>query len=108
MNADDQIEVIGTRWQVKAEDANMSGSSFVDVDLSRSRFKNVNVAHAWIEGANLSEWRVCNVNFARLKIEKADLRGASIADSLTTGMTINGISVEELLAAHRALTVETD
>jgi uncharacterized protein YjbI with pentapeptide repeats len=108
MEADEKIELSRARWQVKAEDANMSCSSFIDVDLSRSSFKNVNIANAQIEDANLSGWRVRNVNFARLKIEKADLRGASIADSLTGGMTIDGIAVEELLAAYRALTVKAD
>jgi len=43
------------------------------------------------------------VNLANLRIQDADLRNASIDDSLTAGMTINGIPLADLLAAYRAL-----
>jgi hypothetical protein len=35
------------------------------------------------------------------QIRSADLRGASIAHCLTEGMTIDGIAIEELMAAYR-------
>jgi uncharacterized protein YjbI with pentapeptide repeats len=68
----------------------------------------VNFAGARFEDANLSGWSVRNANFAGLRISNADLRGTSIVDSLTAGMTIDGISVAELMAAYRALTGEMD
>jgi uncharacterized protein YjbI with pentapeptide repeats len=108
MDAEQTIEVNGTKRQVRAEDADLSGSSFTDVNLSGATFRNVNFAGAHFEDANLSGWNVRNANFARLRINKADLRGASIVDSLTAGMTIDGIAVAELLAAYRALTARAD
>ena len=84
MGVEETIEVNGAKRLVKAEGADLSGSSFTDVNLSGASFKNM--------------------NFAGLKINNADLRGASIIDSLTTGMTIDGIAVTDLMAAYRALT----
>ena len=56
------------------------------------------------EDANLSGWTVRNANFSGLSISKADLRGASFVDCLTAGMTIEGIAVNELMAAYWAVT----
>ena len=98
------IEVNGEKRQVKALDADLSGSSFMDVNLSVSTFENVNFAGAKIEDANLSGWNVRNASLAGWKVESADLRGAAITDCLTAGMTIDGVAVEEMMAAYRALT----
>jgi Pentapeptide repeats (8 copies) len=108
MNAVGTIQVKGTRRLVKAEDADLSGSSFTDVNLSGATFKNVNFSGAQFEDANLAGWSVRNVNLAGLKMNDADLRGASIVGSLTSGMTIDGIAVAELMAAYRALTTKTE
>jgi hypothetical protein len=51
---------------------------------------------------------VRNANFSRLEITNADLRGTMIVDSLTQGMTIDGIPVAELMAAYRALTAKLE
>ena len=108
MNAEQTIQVNGTKRLVQAEEADLSGSSFTDVNLCGSTFKNVNFARAEFEDANLSGWSVRNANFSRLEINNAYLRGAAIIDSLTQGMTIDGIPVAELLAAYRALTAMSD
>jgi uncharacterized protein YjbI with pentapeptide repeats len=104
MDAEETIQLSGTKRLVLAEDADLSGSRFSDVDLSRTTFNNVNFASARFEDANLSGWSVRNANFSGLSIRKADLRSASIVDCLTAGMTIDGIPVAELMAAWRALT----
>jgi hypothetical protein len=108
MDAEETIQVKGTKRLVKAEDADLSGSSFTDVNLSGATFKDVNFAGAQFEDANLSGWSVRNANLAGLKMNNADLRGASIVESLTAGMTIDGIEVAELMAAYRALTAKAD
>ena len=108
MNALETIQVTGTRTLVLAEEADLSGSSFTDVNLSGSTFKNVNFAGAEFEDVNLSGWSVRNANFSRLEITNADLRGTMIVDSLTQGMTIDGIPVAELMAAYRALTAKLE
>jgi uncharacterized protein YjbI with pentapeptide repeats len=104
MDAEETIQLSGTKRLVQAERADLSGSSFTDVNLSRATFNDVNFAGARFEDANLSGWSVRNANFAGLRISNADLRGTSIVDCLTTGMTIDGIAVAELMAAYRALT----
>jgi uncharacterized protein YjbI with pentapeptide repeats len=104
MDAEDTIMLSGTKRLVQAEDADLSGSSFTDVDLSRATFNDVNFAGARFQDANLSGWSVRNANFSGLRISKADLRGASFVDCLTAGMTIEGIAVNELMAAYWAVT----
>jgi uncharacterized protein YjbI with pentapeptide repeats len=106
MDAGETIQLSGTKRLVQAENTDLSGSSFTDVNLCRATFNDVNFAGAHFEDANLSGWTVRNANFSGLMISKADLRGASIVDCLTTGMTIDGIAVAEMMAAYRALTGE--
>lgn len=133
MNSDLTMEVIDAKRQLKAEGADLSDSSFQDVNLSGTHFRNVTFAGAnfedvklsgthfrnmtfagakfedvnlsgWsLHNVNLSGWSLHNVNLANLRIQDADLRNASIDDSLTAGMTINGIPLADLLAAYRAL-----
>jgi Pentapeptide repeats (9 copies) len=104
MEIDETIHVSGARRLVKAEQADLSGSTFTDVNISRATFRDVNFAGAQFEDANLSGWSVRNANMAGLHVSNADLRGASIDGSLTTGMTIDGIDVSDLLTAYRTLT----
>jgi uncharacterized protein YjbI with pentapeptide repeats len=60
--------------------ADLSGSTFVDVNLSQARFADIN-----FKGATFS-----NVNLSDVEIDDCDV----------TGMRIHGILVSELLAAH--------
>ncbi len=87
-----KLETVRNRLEVK--DADLSGSSFVDVKLAGAAFTDVNLSAATIANANLSG----------LKIVGADLRGASLTDCRTGGMTIDGIALEALIAAYRAAT----
>ena len=41
--------------------------------------------------------------FRAFQIRNADLTGASVADSRTDGMTIEGILVSDLIAAYRTV-----
>ena len=104
MELGETIEVTGAKREVKALDADLSGSSFTDVNLSGATFENVSLAGAKFEDANMSGWSVRNASLAGLKVESADLRGAAITNSLTAGMTIDGVAVGEMMAAYRALT----
>jgi uncharacterized protein YjbI with pentapeptide repeats len=96
------IKLKGSRQQVDAADANMSGSSFNDVNLSDATFNDVNLAGATIDNVNMSGCHMRNVNLSGLQISGANLTDASIVESVTDGMTIDGIAVSELLAAYRA------
>jgi len=86
------LQIKGTRQRIEAADSFMSGSTFTDVDLSEAEFRDVNLADASITDANLSGVQIVNAN----------LRGAAIFDSMTDGMTIDGIAVSDLQAAYRA------
>jgi hypothetical protein len=103
MGSVETIKMNGTKRTIKAVAADLSGSSFSDVNLSGATFNDVNIAGARIEDANLSDWSVRNANLSGLRISNADLRGTAIVDSLMAGMTIDGIAVEDLLGAYRAL-----
>jgi uncharacterized protein YjbI with pentapeptide repeats len=76
------IEIKHTKRRIEAEDADLSGSSFVDVKLSGATFRDVNFSAATIRDVNLS--------------------GVSIVDCRIDGMSIEGIAVADLMAAYRA------
>ena len=81
-DSDQILKLERTRQRVEATDTDMSGSTFSDVNLSGALFDDVNLAGATIRNANLS----------RLRISDANLSGASI----------DGIALEDLIAAYRA------
>jgi uncharacterized protein YjbI with pentapeptide repeats len=80
----------------------LTDSRFVDVNLANASFDNINFANTQVHNANMSHWRIEDANLTGLVITNADLRGASISHCLTAGMTIDGIAVEDLVAAYRA------
>ena len=92
-----------TKERLDVNDADISGSSFDNVNLSGCTLHNVRpVAVRTLDDINMSGWRVTNVNLSGLKLSKVNLAGASITDGRYDGMTIDGIEVTELLAAYRA------
>ena len=74
---------------------NLSGSTFDDVNLSDAAFEDVNLSGSQIKDANLSNVRISNANLSHL----------AITDAALDGMTINGLLVTDLLAAHEAMQV---
>lgn len=85
------MELHQTKIRIDVKGSDISGSVFDDVNLSGATLHNV----------NMSGWRVDYVNLAGLHVTGANLAGATIADSRYEGMTIDGIAVTALLAAHR-------
>jgi uncharacterized protein YjbI with pentapeptide repeats len=102
MNTESSLSLKSVKQRIDAADADMSGSTFKGVSLANATFQDVNLSQATIHDANLSGGHVQDVNLSGLRISNANLSGASIVDSLTDGMTINGIAVADLLAAYRA------
>jgi uncharacterized protein YjbI with pentapeptide repeats len=92
MAAEQPIRIERTKRRVEADDADLSGSTFTNVNLSGVAFHDVNLSGATLREANLTG----------LRISQANLRNAAIVDSHTDGMTINGIALADLLAAWRA------
>lgn len=74
-----------------ADDADLSGSSFLNVNLSGARFERVNLQGAVFSDVALTSSAFSNVNMSRVAIEDANYEG----------MTIEGILVTELLRVYR-------
>ncbi|MBB5057993.1 uncharacterized protein YjbI with pentapeptide repeats [Granulicella aggregans] len=74
----------------------------IDADLRQSSFRNVNLSDALLDDVNLTRVSIHNANMSHLTIRDACLQGMSIADCSTAGATINGILVDDLLAAYNA------
>ncbi len=74
---------------VRANDANLAGSEFVNVNLAASRFDNVNLQRAVISNVNLSAATFHDVNLTNARITAAN----------TTGMRINEVDVSALVHA---------
>jgi len=92
METEQTLKLERTKQRVQATDGDMSGPTFTDVNLSAATFEDVILAGTSITDANLSG----------VRIQQANLTGASVVDSLTDGMTIEGIAVADLIAAYRA------
>ncbi len=73
-----------------AQDVNLSGSKFENVNLSVSQFHDVNLSGCVFEDIKLSGAQFKNVCFGDVAISDADY----------TGMTIDGIPVDELLDVY--------
>ncbi len=82
--------------------ADISGSSYNDVNMSGCSFTTINLSGATFEDINMTGWKVSNANLAGLRIVDANLAGASIMEAHMDGMTIDGILVSDLLEAWRA------
>jgi uncharacterized protein YjbI with pentapeptide repeats len=79
------------RMRLDVKNSDLSGSTFDDVNMSGWTAHNV----------NMSGFRIDNANLAGLHINNANLAGANFSNCRIDGMTIDGISVEDALAAYR-------
>jgi uncharacterized protein YjbI with pentapeptide repeats len=70
-------------------------------DISGSAFDDVNMSGWTAHNVNMSGFRIDNANLAGLHVDNANLAGAKFSNCRIDGMTIEGISVEEALAAYR-------
>jgi Glyoxalase/Bleomycin resistance protein/Dioxygenase superfamily/Pentapeptide repeats (8 copies) len=77
---------------INVKTANMTGSSFIDVNLGRAIFNDVNLSDSVFENVALGGVRIHDANMTNLTIDHARL----------DGMRINGILVTDLLTAYRA------
>lgn len=82
--------------RLDANDANLSGSVFENVNLAGARFHDVRLSGVIVENADMAGAQISDVN----------LTGASIKSGHTDGMTINGIAVADLFAAYRTANSE--
>lgn len=125
-----------------AQHADISGSTFEDVNLSKAKFAKANLSGTDFDDINLSGARLHNINLSDLKVsaaqiggstfccigpppdkdgkqarqrpvtfenamlcdstfKKVDLSGVKVVDCNLEGMTIDGVSVTEMMAAYK-------
>lgn len=77
---------------IEARDANLEGSSFIDVNLAGGIF-----SESSLEGARFE-----NAHMDRAVFDGVSLAGATIRNANCQRMTIDGIAVSDLLEAWRA------
>lgn len=85
------IKLNGCQHQIQANDANFAESSFEDVRLADTTF-----ARATLENASFNDVHLDGATFTRVSFG-----GVALADCVYDGMTIEGFSVEEMLASAR-------
>jgi uncharacterized protein YjbI with pentapeptide repeats len=62
----------------------------------------VSLAGARVNNADASETRWSDVNLRGARVEASDLRGVELVGCNVEGLTIDGVRVDELLAAAKA------
>ncbi len=79
-----------------------SDKNFVDADLSNAAFRDVSLKDAVFENANMAGARFADINLAGARFDNISLADVEITRNCNfKGMTIAGVSVEELFAAYR-------
>jgi len=96
------IELNQVDQRLEVTQSCLSGSTFNDVNLSGAAFDNVNLSNLKIQNATMAGTSIQDASLAGVQVTNADLRNVVIADCLVDGMTIEGVSVAEMMAAYRA------
>lgn len=85
------MEIRDTRERLTVVNADLSGTTFNDVNLAGADFTNVNLSQSSLTDINLQGTRLRDVN----------LRDVEIHHGALEGMRIDGLLVTDLLAAYR-------
>ena len=86
------MKLHGVKECLDANDANLSGSSFVNVNLSGARIHNANCSGLSIDDVNLSGTRLTNANLSGMAFSVCQFHGA----------TIDGIPITDLLRVYHS------
>lgn len=86
----------------KTENADLSGSEFINTNLSTAQFRDVRLADAQFVDVNLSGAVFEDVALTRTVIRNANCFHLMIEDTCYEGMLIDGILVTELLRVYRS------
>jgi uncharacterized protein YjbI with pentapeptide repeats len=119
------VDITGSRFEnvnmaaVAFDDVNLAKATFENVNLSGSRFHDINFSDVTIEaaqiggatfrhigGAGEKPARQRGVTFADMQLcdstlDRVDLSGVKITNCHLAGMTIDGVKVTDLIAAHQ-------
>ena len=86
----------------KTENADLSGSEFINTNLSAAQFRDGRRAAAQFVDVNLAGALFEDVALTRTVIRSANCSHLTIEDSCYEGMLIDGILVTELLRVYRS------
>ncbi len=86
------MKLHATREALDANDADLSGSVFCNVNLSGVSFHDTNMADLSIRDASLSGTRISNAN----------LSGVQISDCNLDGMMIDGVPLADMIRAYQS------
>ena len=79
------------KQKLLADNADLSGSTFHDVNLADAAFDDINLSRAAFSDVNLTRATFRNINFDSVEIN----------DCALGGMRIDGILVQDALAEYR-------
>jgi uncharacterized protein YjbI with pentapeptide repeats len=97
-----QMQVHDTRDVLDVKNATMANSRFDDVNLSNTRFHNANLSAAAFDKVLLSNASVVEANLSNALFRDVNMSNVKIEKAQTAGMTINGISVHDMMQAYEA------
>jgi uncharacterized protein YjbI with pentapeptide repeats len=86
--------------RVEAYDVNLTGSGFEDALFRNATFKHTSLEASTFELVRFDGASMTNVSFEGCNIERASFVNCAIKRGRFAGMTIDGISVEELLEVY--------
>ena len=85
-------------------DADLSGSRFNDANLSGCSFNQVNFFGARLNDCNMTGWQVQDANLSGAVFENLNLSGAVLTNCRTAGVIIDGVLLDDMIAAYRRTT----
>ena len=85
------MEIKHTATKLDVDDTDLSASTFHNASLAGAKFTDINLANALFEEVNFTDTKIHNVNLSNVQITDCNL----------AGMTIEGISVTEMIAAYK-------
>jgi uncharacterized protein YjbI with pentapeptide repeats len=118
------VDIAGSRFEnanmaaVAFDNINLAGATFENINMSGTKFHDINFSDAKIEAAQIGgatfrhigppgekPARQRGVTFTEMQLcdsafEKVDLSGVRVTNCNLAGMTIDGVLVTDLIAAH--------
>lgn len=99
----DEIKLHRTTQRLDVNDTDLSGSRFNDANLSGTSFNQINFSGAKFNDSNMTGWDVNDVNMSGSEFQNINLSGVSFSNCRTSGVKLDGVLLEDMVAAYRKL-----
>jgi len=97
----DEIKLHRTTQRLDVNDTDLAGSRFNDANLSGTWFNQINFSGAKFNDSNMSGWHVNDVNLSGSQFQNINLSGVTFTNCRIPGATIDGMPLEEIVAAYK-------